>query len=98
MQKRDNFRPEIAPSGRVPSAYALFKGYKGKIPQARHLRYVLEGSADQQRQREELGKIALSPPPGRGMAGVAADLGVDLGHLSQQGGGKVVILNLGSAK
>eukprot|EP00200_Dunaliella_tertiolecta_P018999 CAMPEP_0202407522 /NCGR_PEP_ID=MMETSP1128-20130828/12416_1 /ASSEMBLY_ACC=CAM_ASM_000463 /TAXON_ID=3047 /ORGANISM="Dunaliella tertiolecta, Strain CCMP1320" /LENGTH=321 /DNA_ID=CAMNT_0049012525 /DNA_START=27 /DNA_END=989 /DNA_ORIENTATION=+ len=62
------------------------------------LRYVLEGSADQQRQREELGKIALSPPPGRGMAGVAADLGVDLGRLSQQGGGKVVILNLGSAK
>eukprot|EP00983_Pelagomonas_calceolata_P046468 1140191-Pelagomonas_calceolata.AAC.1 len=51
-------------------------------------RYVLEGSADQQRQREELGKIALSPPPGRGMAGVAADLGVNLGRLSQQGGGK----------
>ena len=62
------------------------------------LRYVLEYTADQQRQREELGKLALAPPPGRGLARVAEDLGVDPGRLSMQGKGKVMVMDMGTAK
>ena len=36
----------------------------------RALRFVLEYTADQQRQRKELGKLALAPPPVRGLARV----------------------------
>ena len=62
------------------------------------LRYVLEYTADQQRQREELGKLALAPPPGRGLARVAEELGADPGRLSMQGKGKVVVMDMGTAK
>ena len=59
---------------------------------------MLEYTADQQRQREELGKLTLAPPPGRGQARVAEDLGVDPGRLSMQGKGKVVVMDMGTAK
>jgi len=62
------------------------------------LRYVLEYTADQQRQREELGKLALAPPPGQGLARVAEDLGVDPGRLSMQGKGKVMVMDMTTAK
>jgi len=59
---------------------------------------VLEYTVYQQRQREELGKLALAPPPGQGIAWVAGDLGVDPGRLSMQGKGKVVVMDMGTAK
>ena len=59
---------------------------------------MLEYTVYQQRQREELGKLALAPPPGQGIAWVAGDLGVDPGRLSMQGKGKVVVMDMGTAK
>ena len=59
---------------------------------------MLKYTADQQRQREELGKLALAPPPGRGLARVAEDPVFDLGRLSMQGKGKVMVMDMGTAK